>query len=155
MRKLMILLVLLGACSIEKRGAPGTDPETEVVMGGESGPDSVEVLVAAPSYAVVGDAVPLSVVVRNDTNRRVDLHLTGRDVAFDIIVETTDSTPVWRRLANVTLQQILQLKPLAPGESFTLSDHWRAPQAGEYMVRAELPTDGEPLRSDPVRIVIR
>lgn len=155
MRKLLFLLVLLGACSIEKRGAPGTDPDAEVVMGGPPEVDSIEVFVSAPSYAVVGDAVPVSVVVRNNSDRRIDLHLTGREIAFDILVESTDSTLVWRRLANITLQQIVQLKPLDPNESFTLSDHWRALEPGEYTVRALLPTDGEPLRSDPVRIVIR
>lgn len=156
MRKLILLLVLVSAgCSIEKRGAPGTDPEAEVVMGGQSEADSVEVLISAPSYAVLGDAVPISVVVRNNTDRRIDLHLTGRETAFDIIVERVDSTLVWRRLANQAVQQILQLRPLAPGESFALSDQWQAGEAGEYLVRGELPTDGEPLRSDPVRIVIR
>jgi hypothetical protein len=155
MRKAMFLLVLAAACSLEERGAPGTNPETEVVVGGQSQADSVEVIISAPSYAVVGDAVPISVVVRNDTDDRIDLHLTGRDIAFVIIVERSDSTLVWRRLANSAVQQILQLKPLAPGESFTLTDHWAAAETGEFLVRAELPTDGEPLRARPVRLVIR
>jgi hypothetical protein len=155
MRMFILLLVLVTACSIEKRGAPGTDPTTEVVVGGPSPSDSVEVIISAPSFALVGDAVPISVVVRNQSDRRIDLHLTGRDIVFDIIVELADSTLVWRRLANTTVPQILQLKPLGPSESFTLSDHWRAGAAGEFLVHAELPTDGEPLRSDPVRIVIR
>ena len=155
MRKVILLLVLASACSIEKRGAPGTDPTAEVVVGGQSQADSIEVLISSPTYAVVGDDVPISVVVRNGTERRIDLHLTGRDIAFDIIVERPDSAVVWRRLAHVTVQQILQLKPLAPGESFTLSDRWRAYEPGEFRIRAELPTDGDPLYADPVAIVVR
>jgi hypothetical protein len=156
MRKLIIvLLVLASACSIEKRGAPGTDPTAEVVVGGQSQADSIEVIISSPTYAKLGDAVPIGVVVRNNTDRRIDLHLTGRETVFDIFIERADSSLVWRRLANTAVQQILQLKPLAAGASFTLSDHWRPAEPGEFMVRAELPTDGTPLRSDPVRIVIR
>lgn len=151
----MLLLVLAGACSLEERGAPGTNANAEVVVGDHAQGDSVEVILSAPSFARVGDAVPISVVVRNNSTRPIDLHLTGRDIAFDIIIERADSSIVWRRLAGTAVQQILQLKPLAPDESFTLSDHWSASETGEYRVRAQLPTDAAPLVAEPVRLVIR
>ncbi len=154
MRKSALFLLLLAACSIEKRAEPGTDPTTEVVLG-QPAPDSVEVIISSPTYAEVGDPVPIRIVVRNDTDRTLDLHLTGRDIAFDITVMRADSSLVWRRLRNATLQQILQLKPIAPSESFTLGDHWRASERGEFLVTAELPTDHAPLRAEPVRIVVR
>jgi hypothetical protein len=155
MRKLIVLIVLVAACSIEKRGAPGTDRDTEVVLGEQRQTDSVEVIIATPSFAVTGDEVPISVVVRNNTDRRMDLHLTGREVVFDIVVTRPDSSVVWQRLAHTTGQQILQLRPMAPRESFTLSDHWHATEPGEYLVTASLPTDAAPLQAQPVRLTIR
>jgi hypothetical protein len=155
MRKMCFLLLFLGACSIEKRGAPGTDPTIELNVAGESG-DSVEVTISTPRYAALGDQVPISVVVRNNRQRRIELHLTGRDITFNIVVaRTADSTIVWERLRNVAVQQILQLKSLAPGESFTLSDRWRATEAGEFVIGAELPTDTKGLEAAPVRLVVR
>lgn len=155
MRKLMVLVALVAACSIEKRGAPGTDRNSEVVLGEPPQADSVEVIIATPSFALIGDEVPISVVVRNNTDRRIELHLTGRDVVFDIFVMRPDSSVVWQRLANTTVQQILQLRPMAPRESFTLSDHWHATEPGEYLITASLPTDAAPLQAQPVRLTIR
>jgi hypothetical protein len=116
----------------------------------------VTVIIAAPRAAAVGDRIPISVVVQNNRDRQVDLHLSGRgDPTFDIIVARADSTIVWRRLASATVMQILMLKPLAPSESFTVYDYWQPTEAGEYMIGAELPTDARPLQAKPAPIVIR
>lgn len=156
MRKILAVLILvLSACSVEKRGAPGTNPNTEIDIGGQTENDSVEVIISAPRAAAVGDRVPVSIVVQNNRDRHVNLSLTGREIVFDIIVATSDSTVVWSRLGNAPVQQILQLKTLAPGESFTLYDYWHTTQPGTYFIGARLPTDAQPIVAEPVAITIR
>ena len=152
--RLPLLLLLLTACTIERRGAPGTEPGTELEIGARAG-DSVVVEIAAPRYAAVGDTVPINIVVHNNRERRIDLNLTGREIAFDIVVARADSTIVWQRLRNVVIQPIVQLKTLEPGESFTLTDRWQATQAGSFIIGAELPTDSKPLMAKPVGLVVR
>jgi hypothetical protein len=154
MRKLSLLLLLLSACSIEKRGAPGTDPTTDVTLAPAAPGDTVEVIISMPTFAVAGDEVPINVVVRNATDRPIELHLGGREITFNILVMRADSTLVWQRLRDAS-QQILQLKPLAAGESFTLGDRWNAAEPGNYMVTARLPTDAAPLVAAPVRLLVR
>jgi hypothetical protein len=149
-----LLLLLMTACTIERRGAPGTEPGTELEIGTATG-DTVVVEIAAPRYAAVGDVVPINVVVHNNRERQIDLNLTGREIVFDIVVARADSTIVWQRLRNVVIQPIVQLKTLAPGESFTLTDRWQATEAGSFIIGAELPTDGTPLMAKPVGLVVR
>lgn len=155
MRAWLLLFLLPISCTIEKRGAPGTDPDTEVVIGGQAEGDSVALELTVPRVVRVGDDVPITIVVHNNRERAVDLHLTGRDIVFEIIVTRADSTVVWQRLRNAVVQPILQLKTMAPGESFTLSDRWQAAEAGEFVVSAQLPTDTKPLQPKPTRITVR
>ena len=156
MRKLFFaVLTLAAACSIEERGAPGTNPNTEIDIGGQTAMDSVTVSIEAPRAAAVGDRIPISLVVQNNRDRRIDLHLTGREPTFDIIVARSDSTIVWRRLASVSVMQIVLLKTMAPGESFTVFDYWQPTEAGDYVIGAELPTDTRALQAKPVSISIR
>jgi hypothetical protein len=153
--RLLLLLLLVPACTIERRGAPGTEPGTELDIGSATAGDSVVVEIAAPRYAAVGDTVPINVVVHNNREREIDLNLTGREIAFDIVVTRSDSTIVWQRLRNVVIQPIVQLKTLMPGESFTLTDRWQATEAGSFIIGAELPTDSKPLLAKPVGLVVR
>jgi hypothetical protein len=148
------LAMALAACSIEER-AQGTDPNTEIDVGGSTQGDTVEVSITAPRAAAVGDEIPITIVVQNNRDRRIDLNLTGRDIVFDIVVANQDSVVVWQRLAQQTVQQILYLKTLEPRAAFTLSDRWRPTAPGEYVIGATLPTDSGPLHAAPVSITVR
>lgn len=154
MRKIVLLLLLLPACSVEERGAPGTNPHTEVQMPGQTG-DTVDVILSAPHAAAVGDDVPISIVVQNNRDRSVSLSLTGRELVYDIVVANADSTVVWQRLQDQTVQQILQLRTLPPHGSFTLYDRWIPMEPGNYIIGAQLPTDTEPLNAQPITITVR
>jgi|SRR5688500_5261533 len=153
--RVLVFLLLITACRIEKRGAPGTEPDTEVQIGGQTAGDSIVVEINAPRAAAVGDSVPIDVVVYNNRERKIDLNLTGRQIVFDIVIARADSTIIWQRLRNAVIQPILQIKPLDPGESFTLSARWLASEAGDLTIGAELPTDTKPLQAKPVRLTIR
>jgi hypothetical protein len=156
MRKLILLLIpLAAACTLEERGAPEPDATAEVVVGNPDQSDSVEVIISMPTFASVGDEVLIGVLLRNNTDRRLDLHLNGRQTNFDIVITRPDSAVVWQRLGNASAPQILQLRPLGPGETLTLDDRWRAEVAGEYLVNAEVLTDARPFRADPVRLIVR
>ena len=140
-----LLLLMLFTLSCAGDGAsesPDTNPDTTSLSAVA---DTVQVQLVLPEQARTGDSVTITVRVQNISERRLDLALVGREIAFDILIRTRAGAQVWRRLEHRTLQSILQLKSLAPGEAFELRDTWAAGAPGEYLVTASLPTDGEPL----------
>ena len=153
---LLVLPLLLSACSIDKRSDPATDSSIELDVGDQTGGDSVLVSISAPRTATKGDVVPITIVVQNNRERTLDLHLTGREIIFDIVIARANKSVLWQRLdANAAHQQIVQLKTLGPGESFSLTENWKANERGAFVVGAELPTDANPLVAAPVGITIR
>jgi hypothetical protein len=127
--------------------------------------DSPMVTLEVPREVRVGDAVPMKLRVANLGDRPLTLRLTGRPIAFDLIVTSADGTTVWRRLEEATITMVLQVRTLASGETLVLEDVWRQQAAGgarvspgDYAVTAALLTDAPiPLRAAPVslRIVAR
>lgn len=123
--------------------------------------DNPSLRLIAPAHVKTGEPVPIALQVTNTGDRPVELHLLGRDIAFDITVTGEDGGVVWRRLEGATLLGILQLKVLAPGDTLELRDVWdqrttggRAAAPGGYTVEGIVPTDGEPLRTPPLRLRI-
>ena len=156
MRTALLAVLLLAACTIDKRSDPATDASVELDVGDQTGGDSVLVSISAPRTVSVGDVVPITIVVQNNRERTLDLHLTGRDIIFDIVIARANKSVLWQRLdPNAATQQIVQLKTLAPGESFSLTHNWKAIERGAFVVGAELPTDANPLIAAPVGITIR
>ena len=123
-------------------------------------PDSLRFTLVAPDSVRVGQPVPLVLRLTNVTDRPIEAHFLGREIAFDIVVAQPDGAVVWRRLARAVVPGILQVKVLGPGETVELKDAWRqrtdtgAPAApGEYVVWGVLPTDApEPLRTPPAHL---
>ena len=156
MRTVVFAVLLLAACTIDKRGDLATDSTVELDVGDQTGGDSVLVRISAPRTASKGDVVPLTIVVQNNRKRTIELHLTGREIIFDIVIARANKSVLWQRLdPNAPHQQIVQLKTLAPGESFSLTENWKANERGAFVVGAELPTDANPLVAAPVGITIR
>lgn len=155
-RKILVgtLLLTMASCSIEKR-PQGTDPGAELNVGNLTQGDTVKVSIAAPPAAAVGDEVPITLVVENNRDRRIDLNLVGNDVVFDIIIANQDSVIVWQRLANRTLDQDGHVKTLPERGAFILTDRWRPLAPGDYVIGATLPTDTLPLRAKPVTLRVR
>lgn len=138
----------------------GTDRTREAGMPDDTA-DSLRLHVEAPDNVPRGQPVPVTFRVENVTDRTLTLHLTGREIAFDILVERPDGSTVWRRLEGEVIRSILRLDTLPPGQSLRLQASWdqrsdagEPVPPGEYRVRAELLTEGEPLRSParPLRI---
>jgi hypothetical protein len=133
----------------------------QIVTAAPQRPDSLSFAVVAPPAVRRGEPVPILLRLTNTGARTLNLYLTGRTITFDIIVARSDGQVVWRRLEHVTSQQIVQVKTLAPGETFELKDLWHqrtnagtdaAP--GDYTVTGVIPTDGPPLRTAPARLRI-
>jgi Intracellular proteinase inhibitor len=111
--------------------------------------------IAAPPSVRAGESVRVTLRLTNTSAKPLTLYLTGRTVTFDVVVARPDGAIVWRRLEGKAGQQILQVKTLAPGEVFELKDTWSAAlPPGDYTVQGVLPTDGEPLKTKPVRLRI-
>jgi Intracellular proteinase inhibitor len=117
--------------------------------------------VVAPDSVRRGASVPITLRLTNTGKQSLNLYLTGRTITFDVVVAHLDGAVVWRRLEGASGQQILQIKTVAPGETVELKAVWNqrtnagvtAPP-GDYTVQGVLPTDGEPLRTKPVRLRI-
>lgn len=115
-------------------------------------PDSLRFTLVAPDSARPGESIPIVLRLTNTGDRPLHLYLTGRTITFDIVVSRGDGEVVWRRLEHVASQQILQVKTLAPGETFELKDRWTPAAPGDYTLTGIIPTDREPLRTAPARL---
>ena len=124
---------------------------------------NLQVTLEAPETAAVGETVAYSVVIRNDGSQSLDLHLQGREPIFDFRVTDEAGVTLWRRLEGQSVQAILRLDTLDPGEPKTLEDVWDQRDAsgrfvapGLYALQAEVPTDAQSLMSQtrPLRVVI-
>jgi Intracellular proteinase inhibitor len=126
--------------------------------------ESLRLETDVPAQVPVGDPVPILLRVTNVSGKPVELYLMGRSVTFDITVSGHDGATVWRRLDGQTLQAILQIRTLAPGEMLEVRHDWdqraaggNSVRPGKYVVQGALLTDGQPLRTPaaPLRLVGR
>ena len=158
-------VVVLSACFPEPattRDTSGVDtmapaPAPVIVQR----PDSLAVeLIVAPQVRA-GDAVPMTMRVRNRSGQPHHLYLRGRSPTLDVVITRATGDTVWQRLKDEIIPAILAVRTLGPGEELEVEARWdqrtqggAAVAAGEYVVRAELLTDGEPLATAPVALRI-
>lgn len=115
---------------------------------------SLRVTLEAPETAWTGDPVAYAVVISNTGSEPLDLYLQGREPTFDLRVADEAGATVWRRLEGQSVQAILRIDSLAPGEEMSLDGVWNQRNAsgtllapGVYVLQAEVLTDGQPLMS--------
>ena len=92
----------------------------------------------------------MRLVLTNRGTDTVEVELGGNPIAFDFIV-TADGAEIWRRLEGVAIEDILQVRTLAPGDSLDFAAAWNqrmnrgaAAEAGAYQVRGILPAIDPP-----------
>jgi hypothetical protein len=119
--------------------------------------DTLRLRLELPEEVKEGTPVPMTLCVENLTERTLDLHLTGRPVAFDLVVADDEGNVVWRRLKDEVISMVLGLEPLAPGAFLEFEDTWNQRTdlgnpvtAGTYSVRGEVLTETDPLVT-PIR----
>lgn len=124
-------------------------------------PIQPSVQLVLPPKVRLGDTVTITLRVRNDGSRPLDLELPGRPVAFDIVVLGPDGAEVWRRLHNFVTGSALMLLRLEPGEVREFTAQWaqvdndgRPVAPGSYHVRGVLPVQNQRLTTAPRELVI-
>jgi len=120
--------------------------------------------------AKVGETIPLKLIVRNVSDRRVELALGGQEsdgfaASKDFVaVSLADQKEVWRWSHGKGVDGILGSKTLEPGEELALQGEWdqrdnqgRAVAPGSYLVRGAF-REGDPgvrtLETEPVTLSI-
>jgi hypothetical protein len=118
--------------------------------------DSPKVELDLPREVRTGSPVPMTLRVTNTSDRPLQLYLRGRPIAFDLVVRRSDGSVVWRKLAGAMIAMVLQLKTLAPGETFELKDVWRQQTSdggpadpADYTVTGSLLTDSQASLDSP------
>jgi hypothetical protein len=114
--------------------------------------DSPRLHLDIPEQAAAGESVPITVRAVNQGDRTIELYLTGRPVAWDVIVTDAAGTMVWRRLEGEIIAMALRIETLEPGEVLELAGAWdqrsnagATVAPGTYTVRAEILTEAAPL----------
>jgi hypothetical protein len=120
-------------------------------------PDGLRLTLDVPSEARRDIPVPIALRIENIGDRLLELTLRGRSIAFDVIVRDANGRIIWRRLANTMIPAIARLEQIEPRQALELHADWRTSGSppGDYLVEAELFTDGAPLRppSATVRLI--
>ena len=124
-------------------------------------PEGLDFRATLPPQVAAGDSVRVTLRLTNTGAAPRDVYLTGREIAYDVVVSAADGTRVWRRLEGESVQAILQIRTLPPGGSLTFHAAWNGRTAagepappGEYTVRGYLPTDDARLETPPVPLRI-
>jgi hypothetical protein len=84
----------------------------------------------APDEVEAGQTATLKLIWRNLTDKPVELSLGGRP-PYDFVLTTDGGKEIWRWLAGQTVQDILEIKTVEPGQKLEFTLEWRAvDQAG-------------------------
>jgi len=139
----------------------GVTERVDDALPSEIGLARMLVEIELPSKVSIGTPVPITVRVRNSGTAPAELALTGRPIAFDVVVERTDGTEVWSRLHGEMVSMMLQITVLQPGESLEFKHSWdqrdndrQAVPAGTYAVRGAVFTPDGKLESESRRLLI-
>lgn len=123
--------------------------------------EDLRVRVAAPRAAAAGEPVPITLAVENTGSAPATVYLTGRPIAFDIIIERTDGSHVWQRLRGGVIPAILHVRELGPGERLELSTEWDQRTdagtpvgTGAFLIRGSVPGASEPMTAPAVPLRI-
>lgn len=144
---MIALLALVGLRGPDRpaEAPPRQDPEPVVA------PSPLLVRVDLPDVAPSGMGIPFRVVLANGGDSAIQVELSGRPIAFDLVVRRAERDVVWRRLEGVPVEAIFVIRTLAPGEVLTFEDRWdqrdsggRLVAPGSYQVRAVLPVADVP-----------
>jgi hypothetical protein len=150
-----------GADASDARSAstPGPDPHPSTMPDPD---DSLLLRLEAPDTVPAGDPVPFALRAENRSGATLTLYLTGREIAFDVVVLTESGDTVWRRLEGEVIPAMLRVETLEAGGALLLETTWdqrtadgAAASPGRYRVHGEILTEGAPLRSPAVELRIR
>jgi intracellular proteinase inhibitor BsuPI len=127
-----------------------------------AGGSGLRLQLLAPARVPQGEPVRFTLHIVNAGDRPALLYLQGRPPAFDLEVRDGSGRILWRRLAGATIQMVLGLRELAPGEGLDFEDIWpqqdqagRPVPPGRYRLTGVLPGElDRALRSADITLEI-
>ena len=146
---LLLSMALLGVDGCSHQAGNPKSPEDPLTL---EAPDEVE----------AGQTVNLKLIWRNLTDKPAELNLGGRP-PYDFVVTTDEGKEVWRWLAGQTVQDILEIKTVDPGQKLEFMLEWQpvdqagAPLTpGHYLAQGILNLDPPAtLKTKPKPLIIR
>ena len=116
----------------------------------------------APDEVEEGQTVNLKLIWRNLTDKPVELTLGGRP-AYDFVVTTNEGKKIWRWLEGQTVQDILEIKTVDPGQKLEFMLDWQlvdqagaALAPGRYLVQGILNLEPPAvIKTKPKPLIIR
>lgn len=95
--------------------------------------------------------------VRNVSGRDLELYLRGREPTLDVVIRDAAGGEVWRSLGSGAVVAVLQLRPLAAGDTLTLHASWQpaASATGRHSIEAALLTELTALHFPAATVIIR
>ena len=153
------LLALVSAC-----GPSGPAGAAACPASPGHAADSLRFALEVPAEAVVGQAVPVRITVRNGTGHPVAFNVADPH-PVNVVVSRPDGTAVWALLADSSLAQMMEVGETIPaGGMRTFTRRWdqrtrggRRAGPGTYCVSALLYADTPPgtVRLGPEQLVVR
>jgi Intracellular proteinase inhibitor len=146
---LLLSMTLLGSDGRSHQAGKPSRPEDPLSL---EAPDEVE----------EGKSVNLKLIWRNLTDKAVELTLGGRP-AYDFVVTTNEGKKIWRWLEGQTVQDILEIKTVEPGQKLEFMLEWRpvdqagaALAPGRYLVQGILNLEPPAvIKTKPKPLIIR
>jgi Intracellular proteinase inhibitor len=128
----------------------------------KSGRPEEPLTLEAPDEVEAGQTVNLKLIWRNLTDKPAELNLGGRP-PYDFVVTTDEGKEVWRWLAGQTVQDILEIKTVDPGQKLEFMLEWQpvnqagaALAPGNYLAQGILNLDPPAvLKTKPKPLIIR
>jgi hypothetical protein len=115
------------------------------------------VTIEFPETVSAGATIPITMRIANTSSEPLELYLHGREATYDFIVTSSDGDIVWRRLEGQTVQAILRVDVLAPGQALELRESWnqrdnagKRVAPGSYYIRGTLLGEGSSALESPV-----
>jgi hypothetical protein len=143
----LLLAMTIDGCS-HRAGTPGRPEE----------PLSLE----APDEVEEGQTINLKLIWRNLTDKPIELTLGGRP-PYDFVVTTNEGKEIGRWLAGQTVQDILEIKTVDPGQKLEFMLEWQpmdqagaALAPGRYLIYGILNLEPPAaLKTKPKPLIIR
>ena len=136
MKVVTLLFVSLGSLSLPVACGPLGSLAEQPVGGlptGQRDTASLELTLDVPSESQAGEPIPLTLILRNTGDQRVQVTLGGRPPS-DFVVTTEDGTEVWRWSEGQAIQLILERRTLGPGEELEYAAEWSQTDSAGYRV---------------------
>jgi intracellular proteinase inhibitor BsuPI len=156
----MTAMYWIGLMLLLSMALPGFDGGNH--QSGKSGRPENPLTLEAPDEIEAGQTVKLKLIWRNLTDKPVDLSLGGRP-AYDFVLTTDKGKHILRWLEGQTVQDILEIKTVDPGQKLEFTLEWRpvdqsgaALAPGKYLIHGILNLEAPAaLKTEPKPLTIR